>query len=80
MLVSPPEPENLPSCGFPFQSGDIVRRFDGRGGPMTVILALGDQVTCEWLLGTERQQRAFPSRLFRLVFRAVRSRGAYGIR
>jgi hypothetical protein len=38
-------------------------------GAMTVILADGDQVTCEWLVGIEHRQRAFLASLFRLVFR-----------
>jgi uncharacterized protein YodC (DUF2158 family) len=55
---------------FHFQSGDIVRSVPG-GGPMTVILAFGDQVHCEWLIGTEPQQRAFPASVLRLVCRGA---------
>jgi uncharacterized protein YodC (DUF2158 family) len=62
-----PAPDNVPGASQ-FQCGDKVRTLHG-SGLMTVVLALGDQVHCEWLIGTERQQRAFPARVLRLVFR-----------
>jgi hypothetical protein len=36
-------------------------------GQMTVIVVIGDKAHCEWLVGTELQQRAFPIRSLRLV-------------
>jgi uncharacterized protein YodC (DUF2158 family) len=47
-----------------FQCGDRVRVLEGRD-EMTVIIALGDQVHCEWFVGTELQQRAFSASLLR---------------
>jgi hypothetical protein len=53
----------------PFQPGDTVRTL--HGASMTVILAFGGQVHCEWLMGRERHQRAFPASSLRVVFRYV---------
>jgi uncharacterized protein YodC (DUF2158 family) len=47
-----------------FQCGDRVRVLEGRD-EMKVIIALGDQVHCEWFVGTELQQRAFSASLLR---------------
>jgi len=47
-----------------FQCGDRVRVLEGRD-EMTVIVALGDRVHCEWFVGTELQQRAFSASLLR---------------
>jgi uncharacterized protein YodC (DUF2158 family) len=55
------------SCRF--QSGDVVRL--AYGGPsMTVVLAIDEEVYCEWLIGTERQLRVVPACLLGLVFRS----------
>jgi uncharacterized protein YodC (DUF2158 family) len=54
-----------------FQSGDRVRVLEGRD-EMTVIVAFGDQVHCEWFVGTELQQRAFSARLLRRMDAALR--------
>jgi uncharacterized protein YodC (DUF2158 family) len=45
--------------GVRFQSGDRVRSVQG-GGQMTVIISFGDEVHCEWLIGTEPQQMCIP--------------------
>jgi hypothetical protein len=34
---------------------------------MTVIISFGDQVHCEWLIGTEPHHRAFPASSLLLV-------------
>jgi hypothetical protein len=51
-----------------FESGDRVR-VSGVGDEMRVVLALGDYVHCEWLRGTELQQRRFLASVLRLVER-----------
>jgi uncharacterized protein YodC (DUF2158 family) len=65
----PPSDDKI-AAASEFQCGDKVRTLHG-SGLMTVVLALGDQVHCEWLIGTERQQRAFPASVLRLVCRAA---------
>jgi uncharacterized protein YodC (DUF2158 family) len=51
-----------------FQSGDKVRTVHGTSH-MTVIVVIGDKVHCEWLVGTELQQHAFPASALRIVER-----------
>lgn len=38
-------------------------------GEVRVILVIGDKVHCEWFVGLQRQQRAFPANLLRHVRR-----------
>lgn len=52
-----------------FQSGDIVRLLAG-SGDMTVIVTTGEMVHCQWFLGADLQQRAWPAFMLRLVRRA----------
>jgi hypothetical protein len=52
-----------------FECRDRVRTLDGTS-EMTVILAVGDRVHCEWMVGTELQQRSFPASLLRRVERS----------
>jgi hypothetical protein len=61
-------PDDKITAASQFQCGDKVRTLHG-SGLMTVVLALGDQVHCEWLIGTERHQLAFPASSLRLIFR-----------
>jgi hypothetical protein len=57
--------------GSRFESGDRVR-VSGVGDEMRVVLAWGDYVHCEWLTGTELQQRRFLASVLRLVERPSR--------
>jgi uncharacterized protein YodC (DUF2158 family) len=56
------------SSNHGFACRDRVRTLDGTS-EMTVILAVGDRVHCEWMVGTELQQRSFPASQLRPVER-----------
>jgi hypothetical protein len=64
-----PQPDNKVAGGGQFQCGDKVRLIYG-GVVMNVVAVLeDDDVQCEYLIGTERHQRAVRADSLVLVFR-----------
>jgi hypothetical protein len=64
------EPQHAANAGrsFRFQVGDKVRSLH-RGVVMNVVAVLDDDVHCEYLIGTEPQQRVIRAESLVLVFR-----------
>jgi hypothetical protein len=65
-----PPPDNKVAGASQFQSGDKVRTLHG-GVVMNVVAVLGDEVHCEYLIGTERQHRVVRADSLVLVSRGL---------
>jgi hypothetical protein len=62
-----------PSSNFRFHAGDKVRSVHG-GVVMDVVASLGDDVHCEYRIGTEAQHRVLRADSLVLVFRDLNRR------
>jgi hypothetical protein len=68
-----PPPDNKVAGASQFQSGDKVRSLHG-SVVMNVVAVLGDDVHCEYLIGTEPHRRTIDANSLVLVFRDLNSR------